>query len=153
MTRRAAVPYLLILPAGLWLVVFFIVPAGQLFATSLYDPNGSLAIGYAMTFEFGNYAAALADYWPQLLRSLLYAAAATAACLVLGFPLAYAIALKAGRWRNLMLVAVIAPFFTSFLIRTLAWKTILSDNGVLVGVLRTCTCSARTAACWPRRSR
>nr|WP_229715723.1 ABC transporter permease [Mangrovihabitans endophyticus] len=129
-------PYLLILPAGLWLIVFFVVPAVQLFATSLYDPSGSLATGYAMTGDLGNYPRALGDYWPQLLRSLGYAAVATLACLALGFPLAYAIALKAGRWRNMLLVAVIAPFFTSFLIRTLAWKTILSDTGVLVGLLR-----------------
>jgi spermidine/putrescine transport system permease protein len=130
------VPYLLILPAGLWLTLFFVVPAVQLGATSLYDPSGSLADGYAMTWSFGNYPDALAASWPQLLRSLCYAAAATLACLLLGFPLAYAIARKAGRWRNLMLVAVIAPYFTSFLVRTLAWKTILSDNGALVAALR-----------------
>ncbi len=134
--RRSLLPYLLVLPAGLWLVLFFAVPAAQLAATSLYDPAGSLAEGYAMTWAFGNYPAAIAAYWPQLLRSLLYAGAATVACLLLGFPLAYAIAVKAGRWRGLLLVAVIAPFLTSFLVRTLAWKTILSDNGVLVGLLR-----------------
>jgi spermidine/putrescine transport system permease protein len=133
---RRLLPYLMVLPAGLWLVLFFLVPAVQLAATSLYDPAGSLADGYAMTWAFGNYPAAIAAYWPQLLRSLLYAGAATVACLVLGLPLAYAIALKAGRWRNLLLVAVIAPFFTSFLVRTLAWKTILSDNGILVTLLR-----------------
>ena len=134
--RRPSVPYLLIAPAGLWLVLFFVVPAVQLGATSLYDPAGSLTDGYAMTWEFGNYPDAIATYWPQLLRSLLYAVAATVACLLFGFPLAYAIAVKAGRWRNLLLVAVIAPFFTSFLVRTLAWKTILSDNGALVALLR-----------------
>ena len=133
---RRLLPYLLVLPAGLWLVLFFVVPAVQLAATSLYDPAGSLADGYAMTWSFGNYPAAIAAYWPQLLRSLLYAGIATVACLLLGLPLAYAIARKAGRWRNLLLVAVIAPFFTSFLVRTLAWKTILSDNGMLVTVLR-----------------
>ncbi|WP_412742973.1 ABC transporter permease [Krasilnikovia sp. MM14-A1004] len=130
------VPYLLILPAGLWLVLFFAVPAAELFATSLYDPEGSLVDGYAMTWAFENYPAALAEYWPQLLRSLAYAGVATAASLLLGFPLAYAIALRAGRFRNVLLVAVVAPFFTSFLIRTLAWKAILSDNGWLVGLLR-----------------
>jgi spermidine/putrescine transport system permease protein len=134
--RRRLLPYLLVLPAGLWLVIFFVVPTVQLAATSLYDPAGSLADGYAMTWSFGNYPTAIAAYWPQLVRSLLYSAAATVTCLLLGFPLAYAIALKAGRWRNLLLVAVIAPFFTSFLVRTLAWKTILSDNGVLVSLLR-----------------
>jgi spermidine/putrescine transport system permease protein len=134
--RRRLSAYLLMAPGVLWLVVFFAAPAAQLGATSLYDPAGSIADGYAMTWSFGNYPAAIGQYWPQLLRSLLYAGAATAACLALGFPLAYAIALKAGRWRNLLLVAVIAPFFSSFLVRTLAWKTILSDSGALVAVLR-----------------
>jgi spermidine/putrescine transport system permease protein len=120
----------------LWLILFFVVPAVQLLGTSLYDPAGSLTEGYAMTWAFGNYPAALAEYWPQLLRSLGYAATATVACLVLGFPLAYAIALKSGRWRNVLLIAVVAPFFTSFLVRTLAWQTILSDSGFLVGLLR-----------------
>jgi len=134
--RRRFLPYLLLLPGALWLLVFFAVPAVQLGATSLYDPAGSLAEGYAMTWAFGNYADALAAYWPHFLRSLVYAGIATIIALLLGYPLAYAIALKAGRWKNLMLVCVIAPMFTSFLVRTLAWKTILSDNGALVGVLR-----------------
>jgi spermidine/putrescine transport system permease protein len=134
--RRRATPYLLILPAVLWLGLFFAAPAAQLGATSLYDPDGSLADGYAMTWSFGNYPDAIAAYWPQLLRSLLYAGAATLACLLLGFPLAYAIAVKAGRWRPVLLTAVIAPFFTSFLVRTLAWKTILSDQGALASALR-----------------
>jgi spermidine/putrescine transport system permease protein len=112
------------------------VPLIQLGATSLYDPAGSLSTGYAMTWSFGNYPEALDAYGWHFLRSLGYAAAATAICLLLGYPLAYAIAHRAGRWKNLMLVGVIAPFFTSFLVRTLAWKTILSDNGALVEALR-----------------
>jgi spermidine/putrescine transport system permease protein len=134
--RRRLLPYLLLLPGGLWLVLFFVVPAFQLFATSLYDPSGSLAEGYAMTWQFSNYADALAAYWPQFLRSFVYAGIATLIALLLGYPLAYAIAQKAGRWKNLMLICVVAPMFSSFLVRTLAWKTILSDNGWLVGVLR-----------------
>jgi spermidine/putrescine transport system permease protein len=134
--RRRLLPYLLLLPGGLWLTVFFAVPAVQLAATSLYDPSGSLQEGYAMTWEFGNYADALSAYWPHFVRSLVYAGIATLLCLLLGYPLAYAIAQKATRFKNLMLVCVIAPFFTSFLVRTLAWKTILSDNGFVVGGLR-----------------
>lgn len=129
-------PYLLLLPGVLWLALFFVIPAVQLAATSLYDPSGSLTEGYAMTWAFGNYADVFSAYWPQFARSLGYAAVATIACLVMGYPLAYAIAQKAGRWKNLMLVCVVAPFFTSFLVRTLAWKTILSDSGWLVDVLR-----------------
>lgn len=134
--RRRLLPYLLLLPGGLWLILFFAVPSVQLAATSLYDPAGSLERGYAMTWQFSNYADAVSVYWPHLLRSFLYAGVATVVCLVLGYPLAYAIAQKAGRWKNLLLVCVVAPMFTSFLVRTLAWKTILSDNGWLVGVLR-----------------
>jgi spermidine/putrescine transport system permease protein len=134
--RSRWLPYLLLLPGGLWLFVFFAVPALQLGATSLYDPNGSLAEGYAMTWSVSNYPEALKVYWPQFLRSLEYSGIATVIALILGYPLAYAIAQKAGRWKNLMLVCVVAPMFTSFLVRTLAWKTILSDNGWLVGILR-----------------
>jgi spermidine/putrescine transport system permease protein len=133
---RRLLPYLLLLPGGLWLVLFFALPAFQLAATSLYDPSGSLAEGYAMTWAFSNYADALSTYWPQFLRSFRYAGIATLIALLLGYPLAYAIAQKAGRWKNLMLVCVVAPMFSSFLVRTLAWKTILSDNGWLVGILR-----------------
>jgi spermidine/putrescine transport system permease protein len=128
--------YLLLLPAGLWLLVFFVVPLFSLISTSLYDPAGSLESGYAMTGEVGNYLSVMQDYLPVLLRSMAYAAAATAACIVLGFPLAYAIAFKAGPWKNLMLVAVIAPFFTSFLIRTLSWQLILGDQGWVVSGLQ-----------------
>ena len=89
-----------------------------------------------MTWSWSNYANAIADYSQELLRSFWYAGVATLVCLLLGYPLAYAIAFKAGRWRNLMLVLVIAPFFTSFLIRTLAWKLILSDQGIVVDVFQ-----------------
>ncbi|MEV1288710.1 ABC transporter permease [Micromonospora sp. NPDC049679] len=133
---RRLLPYLLLLPGALWLTLFFAVPAFQLAATSLYDPAGSLDLGYAMTWSFSNYPDALAAYWPQFLRSFVYAGIATILAVLLGYPLAYAIAQKAGRWKNLMLVCVIAPMFTSFLVRTLAWKTILSDTGWLVGMLR-----------------
>jgi spermidine/putrescine transport system permease protein len=134
--RRSFAGYWLLLPGLLWLVVFFLVPTIQLAATSLYDPNGSLDTGYAMTWSFGNYWDALSTFRSPFLRSLLYAGAATVLALVLAYPLAYAIAFKAGRWKNLMLVMVIAPFFTSFLVRTLAWKSILADNGFVADALR-----------------
>ena len=128
--------YLLLLPGGVWLALFFVVPTATLVATSLYDPSGSLQLGYRMTGHVQNYADSLQDHAPQLVRSFVYAGTATLACVVLGFPLAYAIAFKAGRWKNLMLVAVIAPFFTSFLVRTLSWQYILGDNEALVSFLR-----------------
>ncbi|WP_055697419.1 MULTISPECIES: ABC transporter permease [Streptomyces] len=131
--RGRFVPYWLLLPGILWLVVFFALPLVYQASTSVQ--TGSLEEGFKVTWHFATYWDALTDYWPQFLRSVLYAGAATVLCLLLGYPLAYLIAFRAGRWRNLILVLVIAPFFTSFLIRTLAWKTILADGGPVVGAL------------------
>ncbi|WP_329532169.1 ABC transporter permease [Streptomyces sp. NBC_01450] len=133
--RGRLVPYWLLLPGILWLLVFFALPMVYQASTSVQ--TGSLEEGFKVTWHFQTYWNALADYWPQFLRSVLYAGAATILCLLLGYPLAYLIAFRAGRWRNVVLILVIAPFFTSFLIRTLAWKTILADGGPVVGALNT----------------
>ncbi len=135
--RRGLAGYLLLLPGGAWLALFFLVPTVTLIATSLYDPTGSIEAGYQMTWHWQNYVDALRDYQDQIIRSFTYALIATVACVLLGYPLAYAIAFKAGRWKYVMLVAVIAPFFTSFLVRTLSWQYILGDNEAVVGFLRT----------------
>jgi len=134
--RRARTAYLLLLPGALWLLVFFVVPAVTLMATSLWDPAGSILDGYRLTFHWSTYADVVGDYAPQLWRSFWYAGLATAACVALGYPLAYAIAFKSGRWKHLLLVLVIAPFFTSFLVRTLSWQLLLGDNGWAVETLR-----------------
>ena len=134
--RRGFAGYLLLLPGALWLLLFFVIPTVTLVATSLYDPAGSLQTGYQMTGHWQNYVDATRDYLPQIVRSFVYAITATVVCIILGYPLAYAIAFKAGRWKNLMLVAVIAPFFTSFLVRTLSWQYLLGDNEALVSILR-----------------
>ena len=134
--KRGWTGYLLMLPGGLWLLIFFVVPLVTLISTSLYDQSGSILDGYQMTFAFENYVDAVEGYGPQLWRSFLYAGTATIAAVLLGFPLAYAIAFKSGRWKNLMLILVIAPFFTSFLVRTLSWQLLLADNGWAVDVLR-----------------
>jgi len=134
--KRGKTGYLLLLPAVLWLALFFVVPFYSLVATSLYNPDGSIFAGYSMDWAFGNYPDALREFWSPLLRSLVYGAIATFICLVLGYVLAYAIAFKSGRWKNLMLVLVIAPFFTSFLVRTLSWKLILADDGFIVNTLQ-----------------
>jgi spermidine/putrescine transport system permease protein len=131
--RRRRVPYLLLFPGIAWLLVFFVAPMVYQASTSVQ--TGSLEQGYKVTWHFATYSDALTAYYPQFLRSLLYAGSATALCLLIGYPLAYTIAFRAGRWRNVLLVLVIAPFFTSFLIRTLAWKTILSDGGPVVSTL------------------
>jgi spermidine/putrescine transport system permease protein len=134
--RRGPTGYFLLLPAVVWLALFFVIPFYSLVATSLYDPDGSVLAGYDMDWVFSNYTHALQDYWEPLLRALWYGALATFFCLILGYVLAYAIAFKAGRWKNLMLVLVIAPFFTSFLVRTLSWKLILADDGWIVDTLQ-----------------
>ena len=129
--------WLLLVPGMLWLAAFFLFPSIQLFFTSLYDPSGSYEQGYTMTWHFANYVDAVQDNWNLFVRSFLYAGTATLICLALGYPLAYAIAFKSGRWKHVMLVLVIAPFFTSFLLRTLAWRTILSDEGPVTDFLQT----------------
>lgn len=123
--RRRIVPYFLLGPGTIWLVVFFVVPL-------YYMAKLSLESGVVGNLEFNwnwsNYSEALSAYDTQFVRSFYYAGAATLIALVISYPLAYAIAFKAGRWRNLMLFAVVAPFFTTYLIRTIAWETILSDE-------------------------
>ena len=131
--RRRWLPYALLAPGILWLVVFFAVPMFTLLTTSLQE--GTLSTGYRMTWRIANYTDAISLYSQQFIRAFLYAAAATLLALAVSYPLAYFIAFRAGRWRNVLLLAVIAPFFTSFLIRTLAWKIILSDSGWVVSAL------------------
>ncbi|MEO6143899.1 MAG: ABC transporter permease [Dermatophilaceae bacterium] len=134
-TRRGRwTPYLLLLPGMLWLVVFFVVPTISLASQSLQ--TGSIEQGYVQTWNFQIYADAVSQYLPHFARSIGYAASATVLSLLLGYPLAYFMAQKAGRWKNLLLVLVIAPFFTNFLIRTLAWQIILTDNGLVTGFAR-----------------
>jgi len=134
--RRRLLAYALLLPGALWLLVFFVAPTVTLVSTSLWDPSGSILYGYELTYHWLNYLDGVRDYGPQLWRSVGYAGTATLACVLLGYPLAYAIAFKAGGWKNVMLVLVIAPFFTSFLVRTLAWQMLLGDNGWAASVLR-----------------
>jgi len=132
-TRRST-PYLLLLPGALCLGLLFLAPLVFLVSQSLQ--TGSLEAGYRLTFHVATYADVLSRYHEQLLRSLVYAGIATALALALAYPLAYAIAFKSGRWKNVLLVLVVAPFFTSFLIRTLAWQTILTGDGPVSSLLR-----------------
>jgi spermidine/putrescine transport system permease protein len=135
MTNRRLTPYLLLAPGIAFLAVFFVVPLYYLANTSLQ--TGSIDVGYSLTWAWGNYSDALSTYRPQFVRSIQYAALATFFALVIGYPLAYFIAVKAGKWKNFLLLLVIAPFFVTYLIRTLAWQTILADEGMVMDVLRT----------------
>jgi len=132
--HRGLVPYLLLAPGLAWLAVFFLVPMYYLGDTSLQQ--GSLETGYVFSWAWGNYRDAFTLYQSQFVRSLEYAGIATVISLAVSYPLAYWIAFRGGRWRNLFLLLVIAPFFVTYLIRTLAWETILSDNGLVVRILR-----------------
>ncbi|GMA20177.1 ABC transporter permease [Arsenicicoccus piscis] len=123
-------------PGLLWLLVFFVAPVVQLASVSLQSPFPGYPGYYYRDVNVGNYVVALTQFAPQLGRSLLYAAIATVLCLALAFPLAYTMVFKAPRWRGLIMVLVVAPFFTSFLLRTIAWRQILADEGPLASSLR-----------------
>jgi len=126
-------PYLLLAPGIAWLGVFFLVPLGFLGYESL---QSGIYPTFEFTWEFSNFTNAISDYHEQLVRSFVYAGIATLVSLLLAYPLVYWIAFKAGPWRNLFLLFIIAPFFVTYLIRTLAWLNILSDEGPVVGFLR-----------------
>jgi len=132
--RRRTAPYLLLAPGLAWLALFFVVPMYYLLNTSLQ--TGSLDVGYTFNWAWHNYKDALTLYQDQFLRSIEYAGVATLLALVIAYPLAYWIALRSGRYRNLFLMMVVAPFFVTYLIRTLAWETILSDDGFVVNTLQ-----------------
>jgi spermidine/putrescine transport system permease protein len=132
--RRRLLPYLLLGPGLLWLLVFFAVPLYYTAKISL--ESGTLDAGYRFTWELSNYSNAISTYGDQFLRSFEYAGLSTLLCLLIGYPLAYAIAFRGGKWRNALLLAVILPFFVTYLIRTLSWQTILSDDGWVVSVLK-----------------
>ena len=129
--HRGATPYLLLLPGIAWLAVFFLVPLGFLGYQSLQSghlPELQVHLGVLELHD------ALSDYREQFVRSFLYAGIATVVALLVAYPLVYWIAFRAGPWRNLFLLFIVAPFFVTYLIRTLAWLNILADEGPVVGV-------------------
>jgi spermidine/putrescine transport system permease protein len=133
--RKVALPYLLLLPGLGWLVLFFAIPLVIMFLESL--KTGTIDTGFQLTWEWSNYSDALKNYDEQFIRSFEYAGLATLFSLLIGYPLAYVIAFRGGRYRNAMLLLVIVPFFVTYLIRTLSWETILSDSGLVVNTLQT----------------
>jgi spermidine/putrescine transport system permease protein len=132
-TRRRLWPYLLLLPGLAWLIAFFLVPILSQSWVSL--ETGNLEEGFRFNWAFQTYSDALSNYGEQFLRSFEYAAVATVLALIISFPLAYYIAFKSKR-KNLLLLLIILPFFTSYLVRTIAWETILSDDGFVVNTLQ-----------------
>jgi len=130
-----ATPYLLLLPGMAFLAVFFLVPTYYLANTSLQ--SGDLFSGYVFSWAWENYTDAVTRYQAQFLRSLQYAGLATLLAFLISYPLVYWIAFRGGRWKNLLLLFIIAPFFVTYLIRTLAWQTLLGDEGFVVQTLQT----------------
>ena len=134
---KVRVPYLLLFPGFAFLFTFFILPIINLAQTSTQTPVAGGDTGeYEQTLAFGHYIQAFVENKEQFGRSFIYASLATIFALAIAYPLAYAIAFKAGKFKNILLVLVVAPFFTSFLLRTVAWKQILGEEGFVVPGLR-----------------
>jgi spermidine/putrescine transport system permease protein len=131
---RRLIPYWLLAPGAIWLLLFFVVP--MYFMGELALRSGTFETGFVFDWQFSNFPDSLRGNEEQIVRSLWYAGLATILALLIAYPLAYAIAQASSRWRLLLLFAVIAPFFTTYLIRTIAWKTLLADSGPIVDVLQ-----------------
>jgi spermidine/putrescine transport system permease protein len=132
--HHGAVAWLLLAPGLLYLGVFYVVPTIQMFLVSMQ--TGSPGTGYTQTFDLSIYPKLIGDYWEEMVRSVAFGGLATLLCFLIGFPLAYFIAFRGGRYKSLLLFLIIAPFFTSFLLRTISWKIIFADNGMLLGPLK-----------------
>ncbi len=131
---RRLTPYLLLLPGAAWLLLFFAVPMGFMLVMSLEE--GSLSSGYHLTWNWGIYPTVVEQYGNLFVRSVSYALVTTSLTLAIGYPMAYTIAFYGGRLKNALLLVVVMPFFVSFVIRTLNWQLILSDNGLVFGTLK-----------------
>ncbi len=128
------VPYLFLVPGGLWLIVFFVIPLITTVSVALQE--GTLATGFRLTFNFEIFPEAIDRWSTQLVRSLQYGLTVTVLAMLIGYPMAYTIAFRGGRYKNILLLLVIMPFFTSFIIRTISWKFILADQGFVLGTLK-----------------
>jgi spermidine/putrescine transport system permease protein len=132
--HRWIAPMALLTPGILWLLVFYLYPAVQMFQSSFW--SGSLEKGFDFSFDnYTNYTNAINEYAPIFGRSIIYAGAATVLTFLIAYPLAYTIAFKGGRFKNLLLFLVVAPFFTSFLLRTVSWTILLSDDSPILRII------------------
>ena len=148
--HKGLTPYLLLLPGIVWLALFFLAPLGFLGYQSLQ--SGTFDTGYTFDWAFSNYWNAICDYHEQFVRSFVYAGIATILALLVSYPLVYWIAFRAGRWKNVFLILIVAPLFVTYLVRTLAWLNILADEGPVVGLLRDIHVLGPTGACSRPRS-
>jgi spermidine/putrescine transport system permease protein len=127
-------PYAMILPGGLWLAVFFVVPIGAMASLSLQQ--GDLFSGFRQTFHFQTYADVITQYHDQLVRSFVYGLWTTIIAIVLAYPVAYWIATRGGRHKSTYLFLILLPFFVTFVLRTIAWQFLLADNGIVLSPLK-----------------
>jgi spermidine/putrescine transport system permease protein len=132
--RARLTPYAMILPGWLWLVIFFVVPTMAMLSVSTM--TGDDLNGFKQTWHFSTYTDAWSSYHTQIVRSLIYGLIATAICLVIGYPVAFWIALRGGRYKSALLFLLLLPFFVSFVIRTQSWEFMLDDHGMVLGLLR-----------------
>ncbi|SFN08711.1 spermidine/putrescine transport system permease protein [Actinomadura madurae] len=132
--RGRLAPYLMILPSGLWLAAFFLVPMVLMVSLSLQ--TGNLIDGFRQTFHWQNYTDGLSTYGDKFVRSLWYGLLATVACIAIAYPAAYWIAFRSGRHKSTYLFLLLLPYFVSFILRTVSWKLVLTDNGPILGPLR-----------------
>jgi spermidine/putrescine transport system permease protein len=132
--RRRLVPYFLMGPGLIWLLLFFVIPIGYMVELSLR--SGTLETGFQFNWAWANFPDSVSRFDTQFVRSFVYAGAATVIALLIAYPLAYAIAFRGGKWKTALLFAVMAPFFTTYLIRTIAWGTILGDASPVVDVMQ-----------------
>jgi spermidine/putrescine transport system permease protein len=133
--RRRFVPYWLLAPAGVYLAIFLILPLGLLVYTSLQS-GGAFSGAFTFTWEFANYTDQITQYSEQFIRSIVYAGLTTLAALLLAYPMTYWIAFYGGRWKGSILLLILLPFFVSFVIRTIQWRFLLGDNGLIFGPLK-----------------
>jgi spermidine/putrescine transport system permease protein len=135
--RRLLAPYGLMKPGLLWMALFFLAPVWSLLRISLSTKESRFSVRYDFEWAWQNYSTAFSDFGAQFQRAFLYSAIATVLTILIGYPVAYVIAFRGGRFKNVLLGLVVIPFFTSYLIRTIAWSSILADQGPIVAVLRT----------------
>ncbi|WP_250030303.1 ABC transporter permease [Paractinoplanes maris] len=132
--KRQIAPYLLVLPGGIWLLIFFAVPMVAMLSLSLQE--GDIVHGYQFTGHWQTYTEAISAYQTQIYRSLIYGAITTIVLIAMAFPIAFWIAFYGGRRKSTYLFLVLLPFFVSFVLRTISWRQILTDEGPLLSPLR-----------------
>ena len=143
--RKALAPYWLVLPGGLWLGVFFVIPMVVMVSVSLQ--TGDLVHGFQQTFAFDHYTEVISQYHVQLLRSLWYGLVTTVLTIALAYPMAYWIAFYGGRHKSTYLFLILLPFFVTFVIRTIAWQFLLADDGIILGHLKSWGWSPSASTC------